>query len=480
LRRPSSFRDGRRATADPAATIAGPVARSPTAFVCSSCGHQSPKWLGRCPECAEWNSLHEEVLARPSAGGRSRPRAPVAVTRLGDVDVLAAARLPTGIGELDRVVGGGLVPGSLVLIGGEPGVGKSSLLLQALAAVAAAGGRTLLVCGEESPAQVRLRAQRLGAGDGIRVLADTDLDTVCDTIVAEAPAVCVVDSVQTIRSGDLQSAPGSVAQVRESAERLLRVAKRGATAIVLVGHVTKDGTVAGPRVLEHLVDAVLQFEGDRYRHLRVLRAVKNRFGSTDEIGIFEMTDAGLQPVTDPSAALAEPEPAGPGSVLLPAIEGTRPIVLEMQALVAPTDLAMPRRQATGFDRNRLSMIVAVLGRHAGVALGASDIFVNVAGGVRVDEPAADLAVALAIVSSARGRAAPHRLACFGELGLTGRVRPVSHTGPRLAEAAKLGVSGIVCPPGTTGPIDGLSLRCAGTLEEAIELAFDRISTEGRA
>jgi DNA repair protein RadA/Sms len=456
------------------------VARSPTAFVCSSCGHQSPKWLGRCPECAEWNSLHEEVLARPSAGGQSRPRATVAVTRLGDVDVLAAARLPTGIGELDRVLGGGLVPGSLVLIGGEPGVGKSSLLLQALAAVAAAGGRTLLVCGEESPAQVRLRAERLGAGGGIRVLADTDLDTVCDTIVAEAPAVCVVDSVQTIRSAELQSAPGSVAQVRESAERLLRVAKRGATAIVLVGHVTKDGTVAGPRVLEHLVDAVLQFEGDRYRHLRVLRAVKNRFGSTDEIGIFEMTDAGLQPVTDPSAALAEPEGAGPGSVLLPAIEGTRPIVLEMQALVAPSDLAMPRRQATGFDRNRLSMIVAVLGRHAGVALGSSDIFVNVAGGVRVDEPAADLAVALAIVSSARGRAAPHRLACFGELGLTGRVRPVSHTGPRLAEAAKLGVSDIVCPPGTSAAIDGLSLRCAGTLEEAIELAFDRISTEGRA
>jgi DNA repair protein RadA/Sms len=331
----------------------------------------------------------------------------------------------------------------------------------------------LLVCGEESPAQVRLRAQRLGAGDAIRVLADTDLDAVCAAITAEAPAVCVVDSVQTLRSADLGSAPGSVAQVREAAERLLRVAKGGSTAIVLVGHVTKDGAVAGPRVLEHLVDAVLQFEGDRYRHLRVLRAVKNRFGSTDEIGIFEMTDAGLEPVADPSAALAEPEPAGPGSVLLPAIEGTRPIVLEVQALVAPSDLAMPRRQATGFDRNRLSMIVAVLGRHAGVALGSSDIFVNVAGGVRVDEPAADLAVALAIVSSARGRAAPERLACFGELGLTGRVRPVSHTAPRLAEAAKLGVAGLVCPPRTTGPASGPPLRCADTLEGAIGLAFGR-------
>jgi len=243
--------------------------------------------------------------------------------------------------------------------------------------------------------------------------------------------------------------------------------------------VTKDGTVAGPRVLEHLVDAVLQFEGDRYRNLRVLRAVKNRFGSTDEIGIFEMTDAGLIPVADPSAALAEPEPAGPGSVLLPAIEGTRPIVLEVQALVASTDMAMPRRQATGFDRNRLSMIVAVLGRHAGVALGASDVFVNVAGGVRVDEPAADLAVALAIVSSARGAATPHRMACFGELGLTGRVRPVSHTGPRLAEAAKLGVAGLVCPPSTTGSAGGPPLRCAGTLEVAIGLAFSpHAATEG--
>jgi DNA repair protein RadA/Sms len=437
----------------------------------------SPKWLGRCPGCGEWNSLHEEAVRR-QAGGGGRAARGAAVARLGDVDVVAAARLPTGVGELDRVLGGGLVPGSLVLIGGEPGVGKSSLLLQALAAVAAAGARTLLVCGEESPAQVRLRAERIGAADAIRVLPDTDLDSVCDAIAAEAPAVCVVDSVQTLRSADLQSAPGSVAQVREAAERLLRVAKRGATAIVLVGHVTKDGSVAGPRVLEHLVDAVLQFEGDRYRHLRVLRAVKNRFGSTDEIGIFEMTDAGLVPVADPSAALAEPEPAGPGSVLLPAIEGTRPIVLEVQALVAPTDLAMPRRQATGFDRNRLSMIVAVLGRHAAVALGASDVFVNVAGGVRVDEPAADLAVALAIVSSARGRAAPERLACFGELGLTGRVRPVSHTGPRLAEAAKLGVAGLVCPPRTAAAAGGPALRCAGTLEEAIDLAFAESAIQG--
>jgi diadenylate cyclase len=275
-------------------------------------------------------------------------------------------------------------------------------LLQALASASARGLRTLLVSGEESPAQVRMRAQRLAAADGVGILAETDLAVVVETIAAELPDVCVIDSVQTLHAADVGSGAGSVAQVREAADRLLRLAKSRNVAIVLVGHVTKDGTVAGPRVLEHLVDAVLQFEGDRYRHLRVLRAVKNRFGSTDEIGIFEMTGAGLVPVVDPSSALAEDGAAGPGSVLLPAIEGSRPILLEVQALVAPSDLAMPRRQATGFDRNRLSMIAAVLGRHAGIALGSSDVFVNVAGGVRVDEPAADLAVALAIVSSPRG------------------------------------------------------------------------------
>jgi DNA repair protein RadA/Sms len=306
----------------------------------------------------------------------------------------------------------------------------------------------------------------LGAVDGISILAETELEAVCEAIVATAPRVCVVDSVQTLHSADLSSAPGSVAQVREAADRLARVAKGHGVTVVLVGHVTKEGAVAGPRVLEHLVDAVLQFEGDRYRFLRVLRAVKNRFGSTNEIGIFEMTDAGLEAVADPSAAFAGDAEPGPGSVLLPAIEGTRPILLEVQALAAPSDLAMPRRAATGFDRNRLSMILAVLGRHAGVALGSSDVFVNVAGGVRVDEPAADLAVALAIVSAHRGAALPARLAGFGELGLTGRLRPVSHTGPRLAEAAKLGVKEVIAPPGT-GTAAGVHVRAADTLTAAI-------------
>jgi len=315
-----------------------------------------------------------------------------------------------------------------------------------------------------------MRAERLDAAGGIGILAETELEVVLETIAAERPDVCVIDSVQTLHAADVASAAGSVAQVREAADRLLRLAKTRDIAIVLVGHVTKDGSVAGPRVLEHLVDAVLQFEGDRYRHLRVLRAVKNRFGSTDEIGIFEMTGAGLVPVVDPSSALAEDGAAGPGAVLLPAIEGSRPILLEVQALVAPSDLAMPRRQATGFDRNRLSMILAVLGRHAGIALGSSDVFVNVAGGVRVDEPAADLAVALAVVSSHRGRPPAERLACFGEIGLTGRLRPVGHAAPRLAEAAKLGVSEVVAPAGTSAPAS-LTVRCAGTLGEAIGLAL---------
>jgi DNA repair protein RadA/Sms len=443
------------------------VTRTLVAYVCTACGHRTPKWLGRCPGCGEWNTLHEEAAPRPARNGHARP---ATVARLADVDTAEGARMPTGIAELDRVLGGGLVPGSLVLIGGEPGVGKSSLLLQALAAASGRGLRTLLVSGEESPAQVRMRAERIAAAGGVAILAETDLEVVLETIAAELPDVCVIDSVQTLHAADVGSGAGSVAQVREAADRLLRLAKARGVAIVLVGHVTKDGTVAGPRVLEHLVDAVLQFEGDRYRHLRVLRAVKNRFGSTDEIGIFEMTGAGLVPVADPSSALAEDGAAGPGAVLLPAIEGTRPILLEVQALVAPSDLAMPRRQATGFDRNRLSMILAVLGRHAGVSLGSSDVFVNVAGGVRVDEPAADLAVALAIVSSYRGRPPGERLACFGEIGLTGRLRAVGHAGPRLAEAAKLGVTEVVAPAGTTAPAP-LTMRCADTLGAAIGLAL---------
>jgi DNA repair protein RadA/Sms len=446
------------------------MSRTLTAYTCTACGFESPRWLGRCTACGEWNSLVEEVRERAARNGVGKAAARPQARPLAEVEPDAARRISTGSAEFDRVLGGGLVSGSLVLVGGEPGVGKSSLLLQSLGAIGASGRSTLLVSGEESPAQVRMRAERIGAVDHISILAETELETVCEAIVALHPDVCVIDSVQTLCSSDLSSSPGSVAQVREAADRLLRIAKGHGVTIVLVGHVTKEGTVAGPRVLEHLVDAVLQLEGDRYRFLRVLRAVKNRFGSTNEIGIFEMTDRGLEAVADPSAAFASDGPAGPGSVLLPAIEGSRPILLELQALVAPSDLAMPRRAATGIDRNRLSMIIAVLGRHAGVALGASDIFVNVAGGVRVDEPAADLAVAIAIVSAHRGVAARDGLVCFGELGLTGGVRAVGQAERRLQEAAKLGSREALAPAGTVS-VAGVAVRTAATVQQAIEEAF---------
>jgi DNA repair protein RadA/Sms len=339
------------------------------------------------------------------------------------------------------------VPASLVLVGGEPGVGKSTLLLTALASISQER-RALLVTGEESVAQVKLRAERLGGAARVEILAETELETVCATLEAERPDVCVIDSVQTLYSSEVGSAPGSVAQVREAAARLLRVAKELGVATILVGHVTKDGSVAGPRVLEHLVDCVLQFEGDRYHAHRVLRAAKNRFGSTNELGVFEMTGAGLEGVPDPSEVFGRTSGQEVGSAVACALEGTRPILLEIQALVAPTDLAMPRRVATGVDPKRLAMIVAVLGRHARVALGTADVFVNVAGGVRIDEPGADLAIALAIASAAKGVPTKEGLAAFGEIGLTGRLRPAAQTERRLEECKKLGLKVVVSPAET--------------------------------
>jgi DNA repair protein RadA/Sms len=371
-------------------------------------------------------------------------RAPL---RLVDVETEHSERIPTGVDELDRVLGGGLVPASLVLVGGEPGVGKSTLLLMALRAMSR-DRRVLLVTGEESVAQVALRATRLGGADAVEILAETELDAVCETLERERPAVCVIDSVQTLYAAELGSAPGSVAQVREAAARILRVAKDAGVATFLVGHVTKDGAVAGPRVLEHLVDCVLQFEGDRYHAHRVLRATKNRFGSTNELAIFEMTATGLVGVPEPSALLGRTEPGEIGAAVACVLEGTRPILIEIQSLVAPTDLAMPRRVATGVDPKRLAMIVAVLARHAGVPLGAADVFVNVAGGVRIDEPGADLGVAVAIASAARGVAVVEGLAAFGELGLTGRLRAATQAGRRLEECAKLGVANVLAPQGT--------------------------------
>jgi DNA repair protein RadA/Sms len=393
---------------------------------------------------------------------------------LGDVEASEAARLATGVPELDRVLGGGLVPASLVLVAGEPGVGKSTLLLSVLGKVARAGRSALLVTGEESAAQVSLRAVRLGGADEVRILAETELETVCATLERERPDVCVVDSVQTLYSPDIASAPGSVAQVREAAGRLMRVAKENGVATILVGHVTKDGAVAGPRVLEHLVDCVLQFEGDRYHAHRVLRATKNRFGSTNELGVFEMTAAGLVGVPDPSELFGSTHAGEIGAAVGCALEGTRPLLLEVQALVSPTDLAMPRRVGTGVDPKRLAMIVAVLGRHAGIALGGSDVFVNVAGGVRIEEPGADLAVALAIASAARGVAVREASASFGEIGLTGRLRPAAQAERRLDECGKLGIEVVFAPAGTATRA-GPRVSATETLRAAVGAAL-----EGRA
>jgi DNA repair protein RadA/Sms len=418
------------------------VARPAVNYACTDCGYSAGRWFGKCPGCNAFGTLIEDVVGGPTAKAPPQP-----LLRLVDVEVAEAERIPTGVAELDRVLGGGLVPASLVLVGGEPGVGKSTLLLTALAEMSKTH-RALLVTGEESVAQVKLRAERLGGAERVEILAETELETVCATLEAERPDVCVIDSVQTLHAAEVGSAPGSVAQVREAAARLLRAAKELGVATILVGHVTKDGTVAGPRVLEHLVDCVLQFEGDRYHAHRVLRAAKNRFGSTNELGVFEMTGTGLVGVPDPSEIFGRAAGSEVGSAVACALEGTRPILLEIQALVAPTDLAMPRRVATGVDPKRLAMIVAVLGRHARIALGAADVFVNVAGGVRIDEPGADLGIALAIASAAKGVPTKESLAAFGEIGLTGRLRPAAQEERRREECTKLGIKTVITPERT--------------------------------
>jgi DNA repair protein RadA/Sms len=440
------------------------VAKVTVQFTCTECGAASGRWLGRCPGCAAFGTLVEELHGSDVGTGVAQALTPVLI---GDVSADEAERVPTGISELDRVLGGGLVPASLVLVGGEPGVGKSTLLLSALGSIARSGRRALLVTGEESVAQVSLRAARLGGADTVEILAETELDTVCATLEKERPDVCVIDSVQTLHSSALSSAPGSVAQVREAAGRLLRVAKEAGVATILVGHVTKDGAVAGPRVLEHLVDCVLQFEGDRYQEHRILRATKNRFGSTNELGVFEMTAGGLVGVPDPSQLFGSTHPGEIGAAVGCVLEGTRPILLEVQSLVAPTDLAMPRRVATGVDPRRLAMIVAVLGRHAGLALASADVFVNVAGGIKIEEPSADLAVALAIASAARGTPVLEGGAAFGEIGLTGRLRAASQAERRLDECMKLGIATVVAPAGTPAR-EGLWVAGAETLRDAIK------------
>ena len=449
------------------------MAKDKTLYTCSDCGGSSPKWLGKCPHCNAWNTLVETV-AEGAGSGRNRFEAlarsqPVAL--LSDIEAADVQRTPTGQDELDRVLGGGIVPGGVVLIGGDPGIGKSTLLLQAAESLSQ-GLKVMYVTGEESGAQVALRARRLGlSGARVQVLAEIQLERILATVSEHQPALVIIDSIQTLYSDQLTSAPGSVAQVRECAAHLTRTAKATGCTMVLVGHVTKEGALAGPRVLEHIVDTVLYFEGDTHSSFRLVRAIKNRFGAVNEIGVFAMTEKGLKGVANPSAIfLSTHEAPVPGSCVLVTLEGTRPMLVEIQALV-DNGGPSPRRLSVGLERDRLAMLLAVLHRHAGVACMDQDVFVNAVGGVRISEPAADLAVLLAIQSSLRGRALPRGFIAFGEVGLAGEVRPAPRGQERLKEAAKLGFHVAVVPKANAPkkPIEGLTIHPVDRMEQAIEV-----------
>jgi DNA repair protein RadA/Sms len=478
------------------------MARAQSRYVCQSCGEAFLRWEGQCRNCGGWNSLVETLVREPAKAARAAARTtarvaagragdqPEALARVADLDL---PRLSVGLPELDRVLGGGLVPGSVVLVGGEPGIGKSTLLLQAAAGVAELG-TVLYASGEESAAQVRLRATRLGltdglAGQAVRVVAESSIDRIVDLALAERPSLLIVDSIQTATVDDLDGAAGSVGQVRESALRLMELAKGsgpasgdasngpiGSLAVVIVGHVTKDGSLAGPKTLEHLVDAVIGLEGERYASLRLLRATKNRFGSTEEVGVLEMGERGLSALSDPARAfLAEHDGPAPGSVVAPTLEGSRPLMVEVQALTASTAYGTPRRTASGLDQNRLALLVAVLGRRAGVALGNHDVYANLAGGLVLDEPALDLPLAIALASSFRDRPVQPGTVAIGEVGLLGELRSVSGLERRLREAARLGFTRAIVPrAGRGGPapfVDGLEVVAVGTLREALERAL---------
>jgi DNA repair protein RadA/Sms len=457
--------------------VSSRVAKEKSIYSCTECGGTSAKWLGKCPHCEAWNTLIESPPEQ-AAAGRNRfaslaKASEVAV--LSEIEASEVERTPTGIGELDRVLGGGIVEGGVVLIGGDPGIGKSTLLLQALDALQRANVPSLYVTGEESAAQVALRSRRLGLDNSqVKVLAEIQLEKILATITATQPAIAVIDSIQTVYSDQLTSAPGSVAQVRECAAHLTRAAKASGTAIVLVGHVTKEGALAGPRVLEHMVDTVLYFEGDTHSSFRLVRAIKNRFGAVNEIGVFAMTEKGLKGVANPSAIfLSQHSEPVPGSCVLVTLEGTRPMLVEIQALV-DTGGPSPRRLSVGLDRDRLAMLLAVLHRHAGVACMDQDVFVNAVGGVRISEPAAVLAVMLAIASSLRGRPLPRGFIAFGEVGLAGEVRPAPRGQERLREAAKLGFSVAIVPraiaPKKGGrDIEGLTIHAVDRIDEALEV-----------
>ncbi len=447
------------------------MSKAKSLYTCSECGGTTPKWLGKCPSCDAWNTLIESVAEAPSKHRYQSLAAAQPVATLSQIEASEVDRQPTGIDELDRVLGGGIVAGGVVLIGGDPGIGKSTLLLQALDSLSRSVP-TLYVTGEESGAQVALRSRRLGLnGSQVRVLAEIQLEKIAATIDVEQPAVCVIDSIQTMYSDQLSSAPGSVAQVRECAAQLTRTAKRSGTTIVLVGHVTKEGALAGPRVLEHIVDTVLYFEGDTHSSFRLVRAIKNRFGAVNEIGVFAMTERGLKGVANPSAIFLSThgDPVA-GSCVLVTLEGTRPMLVEIQALV-DSGGPSPRRLSVGLERDRLAMMLAVLHRHAGIACFDQDVFVNAVGGVRISEPAADLAVMIAIQSSLRGKPLPRGFIAFGEVGLAGEVRPAPRGQERLKEAAKLGFSVALVPKANAPkkPIEGLTIHPVERIEQAIDL-----------
>ena len=455
------------------------MAKDKTIFTCSDCGGTTPRWLGKCPACGAWNTLIESTL---DAGGSAKNRytsqfqalaKTSELTKLGDIEATDVDRSPTGMEELDRALGGGIVEGGVVLIGGDPGIGKSTLLLQALDALQRKGMNTLYVTGEESGAQVALRSRRLGlANSQVQVLAEIQLEKILATLQSERPNIAVIDSIQTVYSDQLTSAPGSVAQVRECAAHLTRAAKATGTAIVLVGHVTKEGALAGPRVLEHMVDTVLYFEGDTHSSFRLIRAIKNRFGAVNEIGVFAMTEKGLKGVSNPSAIfLSQHEEPVAGSCVMVTLEGTRPLLVEIQALV-DSGGPSPRRLSVGLERDRLAMLLAVLHRNAGVACMDQDVFVNAVGGVRISEPAADLAVMLAITSSLRGKPLPKGFIAFGEVGLAGEVRPAPRGQDRLKEAAKLGFTVAVVPKANAPKkndknFEGLTIYPVDRIEDAM-------------
>ncbi len=456
------------------------MAKAKTRYVCTACGYEAARWLGRCPECDSWNTLEEAPEAEPPQARkiRRKPGAGAEVLPIGEIPDEGVLRLSTGIGELDRVLGGGTVEGSMTLIGGEPGIGKSTLLTQASAKMAESGRRVLYVSGEESARQIKLRASRLGAlAPTFFVLPENDMEKIEQKLEAAAPDVMVVDSIQTMYRADMASAPGSVSQVREAAAALMRYAKVSGCAVFLVGHVTKEGAIAGPRVLEHMVDAVLYFEGDHQRQYRLLRAVKNRFGSVNELGMFEMTGSGMREIANPSEALlSERAHDQSGSVVLCAMEGSRPLLVDVQALVASTVLGTPRRMASGVDQGRLSLLLAVLEKRAGLALYNQDVYINVAGGLELTEPAADLALLAAVASSARGRALDARLAVMGEVGLAGEVRAVPQAERRLMECARLGFTEIVLPKASlrgTHPPEGVRLRGVESLAEALSVMLKK-------